>query len=330
MGASLFDPPQAPMPAEPWPPDRAQLPPPHAAPVKRRERAWVPPLLVVLTAVTTTVAGQTADGGYWHGLLYSACILAILGAHELGHYLTCRYYRIDASKPHFLPAPDVLWAFLVGPGFFLRLVGAPWIVITGTFGAFIRIRQPIASKRELFDVGISGPIAGFLVALPILFFGVALSPQAPIEPGSTWFGEPLLMKLAIRLVHGPLPDGQTILTHPMAFAAWFGLIATSLNLFPIGQLDGGHISYAVLGRRSTFVTLASVATLVALTFVSLSWLLWAVLTATMVIVFGPAHPRTQDEHVPLDPTRMWLAAFAVVMFILSFTPVPIDIIPTGR
>ena len=134
------------------------------------------------------------------------------------------------------------------------------------------------------------------------------------------------MKLAIWLVHGPLPDGQTIATHPMAFAAWFGLLATSLNLFPIGQLDGGHISYAVLGRRSTVVTLASVGILVVLTFVSLSWLLWAALTVGMLLAFGPAHPRTIDEDVPLDPTRMWLAGFALLMFVLSFTPVPIELL----
>jgi membrane-associated protease RseP (regulator of RpoE activity) len=325
LGASPFDPLETVPPAEPSMPVRAYIPPPMV-PARRRERVWVPPLLVVLTALTTTVAGADAHGSLWNGAIYSACILAILGAHEMGHYLACLYYRIDASKPHFLPAPDVLWAVAFGPQLLLKLIGVPWVVITGTFGAFIRIRQPITGKRELFDVGIAGPIAGFLVALPILFFGVAYSPRVPILPGSTWFGEPLLMKLAIWLVHGPLPAGQTIATHPMLFAAWFGLIATSLNLFPIGQLDGGHISYAVLGRVSTYVTLASVAILVVLTFVSYSWLLWAVLTVVMLIVFGPAHPRTLDEDVPLDPTRMWLAVFALAMFILSFTPVPIDII----
>jgi len=309
MGASSFEPPENQSPAEPWLPERTYVSPPPE-PVKRQDRLWVPLLLVALTVLTTT---------FLRGPVYSACVLAILGAHEMGHYLACRYYRIDASRPHFLPAPDVLLSILTQ--------GYTWIfVITGTFGAFIRIRQPIASKRQLFDVGIAGPIAGFLVAIPILLFGVGYSPRVAIEPGSYWLGEPLLMKLAIWLVHGPLPAGQTIATHPMAFAAWFGLLATSLNLFPIGQLDGGHISYAVLGRRSTFVTLASVAILVVLTFVSLSWLLWAALTVSMLLAFGPAHPRTIDEDVPLDPTRMWLAGFAFVMFVLSFTPVPLELL----
>jgi membrane-associated protease RseP (regulator of RpoE activity) len=112
--------------------------------------------------------------------------------------------------------------------------------------------------------------------------------------------------------------------HPMAFAAWFGLLATALNLFPIGQLDGGHISYAVLGRWSTMVTLATVAALIGLTFVSSSWLVWTVLTVVMLLAFGPRHPSTIDEDVPLDRPRMWLAFAALVMFVLCFTPAPIQ------
>src|SRR5678815_1146668 len=112
--------------------------------------------------------------------------------------------------------------------------------------------------------------------------------------------------------------------HPMAFAAWFGLLATALNLFPIGQLDGGHISYAVLGRKSTIVTFGTVCCLIALTFISRSWMVWTVLTVVMLFVFGPRHPRTMDEEVPLDRTRMWLAVFAAIMFILCFTPTPIE------
>jgi len=112
--------------------------------------------------------------------------------------------------------------------------------------------------------------------------------------------------------------------HPMAFAAWFGLLATALNLFPIGQLDGGHISYAVLGRASTFVTLITVAVLIGLTFISSSWLVWTVLTVVMLVTFGPRHPRTIDEDVPLDRSRLWLAAAAAVMFIVCFTPAPIE------
>jgi membrane-associated protease RseP (regulator of RpoE activity) len=315
MGSSPSEPSPDLLPVRPWPPDGRYAPPLPPAP-RRRDNWWRTLILLGLTFVTTTYVGRTGDS-YLTGLAYSLSILAILGAHEMGHYLACRYYRIDASHPHFLPTPDALLSVIAG---------TPLFVMTGTFGAFIRIRQPITGKRPLFDVGIAGPIAGFLVAIPILLFGVAYSKQTPIVQGGLWLGEPLLIKLAVWAIHGTLPTGQTIALHPMGFAAWFGLLATSLNLFPIGQLDGGHISYAVFGRRSTFVTMASVAVLLVLTFISLSWLLWAALTVTMLIIFGPAHPRTMDEDVPLDTTRLWLAGFALLMFVLSFTPVPIEIL----
>jgi membrane-associated protease RseP (regulator of RpoE activity) len=242
---------------------------------------------------------------YLNGLWYSLAILGILGAHEMGHYVACRYYRVDASLPYFLPAPFLL---------------------TGTLGAFIRIRQPIPNKRELFDIGIAGPIAGFLVAVPVLLLGVSLSHVVRIPPGfqGLELGEPLLLKALMWLNFGSPPDGFSVNLHPTAFAGWFGLLATALNLFPLGQLDGGHISYAVLGRRSTQVTYGTLICLVGLSFVSSSWIVWTVLTAGMLFAFGPRHPRTYDEDMPLDTGRRWLAAFAVLMFVLCFTPAPIS------
>ena len=242
------------------------------------------------------------------GAWYSLTILAILGIHELGHYWACRYYRVDASLPYFLPVP---------------------LVPTGTFGAFIRIRQRIPTKAMLFDIGAAGPIAGFVVAVPALFAGVALSRVTPLPAADTAavviLGEPLLFQAAAWLVWGALPDGHAINLHPMGFAAWFGLLMTALNLFPIGQLDGGHISYAALGARSTGLTLGGVLVVVGLTFVSLSWLLWAVLMVTMLIFMGPRHPRTLDDHVPLDNRRRWVALATAAIFILCFTPAPIRI-----
>jgi membrane-associated protease RseP (regulator of RpoE activity) len=242
-----------------------------------------------------------------HGLWYSVSILAILGCHELGHYYACRYYRVDASRPYFLPMPFLL---------------------TGTLGAFIRIRAPIPGKRALFDIGIAGPIAGFIVALPLLLIGMHMSTIVRVPPdfsGQVYeLGEPLLFKAAEWLTFGTIADGYSVNMHPMAFAAWFGMLATALNLFPIGQLDGGHISYAVLGRRSTVVTMVMVLCLIGLTFVSTSWLVWTVLTVVMLLAFGPNHPRTVDEEIPLDADRLWLAAFAVLMFVLCFTPSPIQ------
>ena len=242
------------------------------------------------------------------GAWYSFTILGILGIHELGHYFACRYYRVDASLPYFLPVP---------------------YVPTGTFGAFIRIRQRIPTKAMLFDIGAAGPIAGFVVAVPALFAGVALSRVTPLPPPDTagliTLGEPLLFRAAAWLVWGALPDGHGINLHPMGFAAWFGLLMTALNLFPIGQLDGGHISYAALGNRSTAVTVGGVAVVVGLTFFSLSWLFWAVLMVAMLIVLGPRHPLTLDDHVPLDSRRRWVALATAAIFVLCFTPAPIQI-----
>ena len=289
---------------------------------KFQDRVWLHLLLFALTVVSTTIVGATWYASFLddfrgstalpmpfaallvRGFWYSGTILAILGCHELGHYFACRYYDVDASLPFFIPVP---------------------ILLTGTMGAFIRIREPIPQKRMLFDIGIAGPIAGFLVAVPALFLGIAMSHVVKLPDTFTGYelGEPLLFKLASWLLWGSTPDGYSLNLHPIAFAAWFGLLATALNLFPIGQLDGGHISYAVLGSRSTYVTFATVAGAIGLSSFASSWIVWTTLTIVMLIVFGPRHPRVADEHMPLDRTRQLLALFALIMFILCFTPAPI-------
>jgi len=291
--------------------------------LKFQDRVWLHVLLFSLTLITTTVIGAFHYAGFlddfrgstslpmpfWalllRGLWYSGTILAILGCHELGHYFACRYYDIDATLPFFLPLP---------PPF-----------PTGTLGAVIRIREPFSSKRALFDVGIAGPIAGFLVTIPALFIGVAMSHVVAIPPSFAGdeLGEPLLFKLAAWMLWGTQPDGYSLNLHPMAFAAWFGMLATALNLFPIGQLDGGHISYAVLGPRSTYVTFVAVSIVAGLTFVTSTWVVFTVLTIAMLVLFGPRHPRVLDEHVPLDRTRLVLALCALAIFIVCFTPAPI-------
>ena len=291
------------------------------SPRKFRDRRWLHFTLFVLTLASTTLIGAEYYAGYisdfarqpveispaliLQGLWYSGTILLILGTHELGHYLACRYYQVDASLPFFIPMP---------------------IVLTGTLGAFIRIREPIPTKRMLFDIGIAGPLAGFAFALPTLFIGVALSPVAQVPENLIGFhlGEPLLFRAAAWLTWGSIPEGYSLNLHPMAFAAWFGLLATALNLFPIGQLDGGHISYAVLGRRSTAVTLGTICVAIGLTFFSMSWLVWTVLLVAMTLAMGPRHPRTIDEDIPLDRVRIWLALVALVVFVLCFTPTPIE------
>jgi len=311
-------------------PFRSQFPEEHVFPrrrparFERRDPLWRYIVLFVLTFLSTTSVGAAHYASFYlgftggdlpfswlelfvRGLWYSVPILAILGTHEMGHYLACRYYGVEASRPYFLPMPFVL---------------------TGTLGAFIRIREPIPNKRQLFDIGIAGPIAGFLVAVPILCAGMYLSRVVELPPafdgGGFRVGKPLLYMAVRWLTFGTVPAGSIVEMHPVLFAAWFGLLATALNLFPIGQLDGGHISYAVLGRKSTAVTIVMIGCLVGLTFWSLSWAVWAGLMVVMLIVFGPRHPRTPDEDEPLDATRRRLALFAAIMFILCFTPAPIE------
>jgi membrane-associated protease RseP (regulator of RpoE activity) len=298
--------------------------PPDARRRRGKDRVWLHVLLLLITFVTTTMIGtlhyasfasnfgmrqvRLTTGLLWYGLPYSVTILSILGAHEMGHYLACRYYRVSATLPFFLPTPPF-------PPF-----------MTGTFGAVIRIRQPILWKKALFDIGIAGPIAGFLVAVPALLLGVWWSNVMPVPPNMEGYslGEPLLFKAASWLVWGKPPVPFEVNMHPISFAAWFGLLATAFNLFPIAQLDGGHIAYAMFGRRATYITYAGLATAFALCTYSTSWYLWTALIIAMLYIAGAKHPPVLDEDVPLDPARRWLALFALVMFVLCFTPAPIE------
>lgn len=242
---------------------------------------------------------------FTHGLWYSIPVLTILSAHEFGHYFACRYHNVDATLPWFIPAP---------------------LPLTGTFGAVIRIREAFPSKRALFDIGVAGPLAGFVALLPFLYWGMTRSTVVPIPSEGLYFGEPLLWKLMQYLHFGRLPEGMELAIDQVGFAAWWGMLATALNLFPVGQLDGGHITYAVLGRRSTRVSLAALTCLVGLTvFASTSWLVWTILIVVMMGMTGPHHPRVWDEDVPLNRERLIVAGLAVIVFVLCFTPTPIEI-----
>lgn len=244
------------------------------------------------------------------GLGFSLPSLLILLCHELGHYLACRRYRIAATLPYFVPAPIAL----------------------GTFGAFIRIRSLIRTKRQLFDVGIAGPIAGFVALLPFLLYGLARSRPTRVEIASDFAsaqtallqpGSSLAMELVTRLLHGPLPAGTVLDLHPFALAAWLGLLATAINLLPLGQLDGGHILYAVLGPRQRRVALPLWLALVAAGFFNPGWWLWAM----VVLVLGLRHPPIADEREPLGTGRTLLALVALIMLVLCFMPVPLLEIP---
>jgi membrane-associated protease RseP (regulator of RpoE activity) len=237
------------------------------------------------------------------GFSYSFSLLGILLVHELGHFFACRFHRIEATLPFFIPAPTLI----------------------GTFGAFIKIKSPFSSKKALFDVGLAGPLAGFLVALPVIFIGISYSrivQKEALQAGMT-LGEPLIFKLIAWLVFGSAAGQHDILVHPMAFAGWFGLLATVFNLFPIGQLDGGHIFYALFGKKSYYAGVASVVVILLLGITYWpGWLFWALI----VTLIGLRHPPIYEDE-KIDLKRKILAAIALLIFLVSFTPAPLGLVP---
>jgi len=235
------------------------------------------------------------------GLPFSLTLLTILLAHELGHYLACVYYGVDASLPFFLPSPTLI----------------------GTFGAFIRIRSPIFYRTHLFDIGIAGPLAGFVFLLPAMAAGLAYSKVIPGlgAESDLQFGVPLLQRF-LELVLFPGVPSADIYPHPVARAAWVGALATALNLLPIGQLDGGHILYAFTSRYHKLLSrifTCALVVLFGLTFY-FGWLVWAVI----LYFFAMRHPPIHDPST-LAGGRRLLGLLAAVVFVLSFTVIPMTI-----
>jgi len=231
------------------------------------------------------------------GLPYALSLLFILVCHEMGHYWACRYYAIDCTPPYFLPAPTFI----------------------GTFGAFIRFRSPVKSRRELFDVGIAGPLAGFIAMIPVLGIGLAYSKVLPgiAQQGEVHFGAPLMLRFAELAVFPGVPE-QDVYLHPVARAAWVGLLATALNLLPIGQLDGGHLIYAMFGERHRAISTAFIAAIALLGFVYWPWWVWA----PIFWFWGRRHFAVFDLE-PLGRGRRQLFCVAAAVFILCFIPAPV-------
>ena len=280
--------------------------------------------LFVATVITTLLAGAVEQGvGLWEmwaqpsrilaGLPFSATLIAILGVHEFGHYGVGRHHGMPVSLPFFIPVPPV----------------QPFIL--GTMGAVIRLRGAIRDRRALFDMAVAGPLAGLLIAVPAYVIGIKwsrvisiaeITSRAGDEP---FLGPSILSVLVHHLVLGPLPPGAGgIELHPIATAAWFGFFVTALNLIPAGQLDGGHIVYAMFGSRHTLISKLAVAGLVAigLLFGSLNWLVWAIL---IVGLMGFRHAPTMDDITPLDGRRRAVGIFALVLLALLLPPVPLSV-----
>jgi membrane-associated protease RseP (regulator of RpoE activity) len=230
--------------------------------------------------------------------LYAAVLMIILTGHELGHYLTCRHYGIAATLPYFIPGPTLI----------------------GTFGAFIRIQSPVSLKRQWFDIGAAGPLAGFILTLPALFVGLALSKIVPVaaSEGAVALGEPLLLKLGSALFFRHVPAGSDVVLHPVAFAGWIGLLVTAMNLIPIGQLDGGHVLYSLLLRKRRYLYVPIFGALIALGLLWIGWLIWVLIA----FFIARRDPLIQDAVTPLSAREKALAFIPLAVLILTFVPQP--------
>jgi membrane-associated protease RseP (regulator of RpoE activity) len=282
------------------------LEPNIAAPAAPLDYLLYVPKYYVLTLAAVGSFAHAHPQYIFDGLKFAAALLSILLAHESGHYVACRLYGVDATLPFFIPMP---------PPF-----------LAGTLGAFIKIKSPIPSRRALFDIGVAGPLAGFLMLIPIAAVGLLTAvPSPPVPPGATVFNDPLLPRLLARVLGAPDPAGIQI--NPFYFAAWVGLLVTSLNLMPVGQLDGGHATYAVFGRRLhrqagrvAFVLVLALAPLGLVLHGAPSGFLYAVLLFVMLRL---RHPEALDESDSLGTARTLVAAATLVVFVLSFTAFPI-------
>jgi len=272
----------------------------------RKQFPWVNTVLFIATIFTTLLAGALQQSAeiFQHpaelirGIPFSFTLMAILLTHEMGHYLTSRYHGVSATLPYFIPAPSII----------------------GTFGAFIRMTSPILSKRALIDIGASGPIAGFVVAIAAVAVGLHYSRVVEVSTlEGMKLGTPLIFSMISNLMIGPVPMDHDVLLHPVAFAGWIGMFVTALNLIPIGQLDGGHVVYAVFGRRHRTISLLMIPILILFGIYGWpGWFLWAVLP----LIFGINHPPVLDSDHPLGFSRQIIGWISLAIFILTFTPTP--------
>lgn len=277
---------------------------------------WLHIVLFVLTFLTTLAAGALQLGvniieeplRVGEGLPFAGTLMTILLCHELSHYLASRRHHTRATLPYFIPAPSII----------------------GTFGAFIKMKSPIITRKALVDIGASGPIAGFIISVFACLAGLSLSTVVPLtgSEGALTLGDSLLFSFLTKLVLGATPAHHDILLHPIAFAGWIGLFVTSLNLIPVGQLDGGHIAYAILGERHRYLSVALVALLAVLGIAAIlgasgweGWLVWAVL----LLVLGIKHPPVIYWEIPLDPKRRFIGIATLLIFVITFIPVPFRI-----
>lgn len=258
--------------------------------------------LFVVTCFTTFLTGWLQNGTWQSGVWYSFGIMSILSAHEMGHYLMCRKYNIKATLPFFIPFP-------------------PFVNPFGTMGAVIKMEAIIPSRKALFDVAAAGPLAGLALTIPAIYFGVQMSEIIEVTrdqtPGIIYLGESLLFAQISNWAVGILPESKDVLLHPLAYAGWAGLFVTALNLLPIGQLDGGHIIYALVGKKHKTVALIGLVLFGSLVIKYPGWIILFLL----LIWLGYKHPPTLDDSA-IDLKRIIIGIITIAIFFLSFTPEP--------
>jgi membrane-associated protease RseP (regulator of RpoE activity) len=284
---------------------------------KKQKPIWINIILLIATVFTTTLAGalQWADIDQvdWsnmvslpyllNGFIYfSIPLLLILGIHEMGHYFVSKKHHVDASLPYFIPLP---------PPFLL-----------GTFGALISTREPIPNRKALIDIGAAGPLCGFLVAIPVSLMGFYLMQQNPIPAPSNGGSLILLPPLLLQWMQGLFSIPDTYLIHPTLFAGWVGIFLTAVNLLPTGQLDGGHVARAILKEKHRYVSWIVIFVLAALSFFYAGWLMFAII---ILLFIGTQHQPPLNEITPLDTQRKLLGLVILIIFILSFAPIPFSV-----
>lgn len=276
--------------------------------VKRNTPVWAHLGLFVITFITTTVAGaqnrETLLASILSGLPYSITIMTILLSHEMGHYLAARHFNVKATLPYFIPFPSLF----------------------GTMGAVIKIKSPIKDKRALLYIGAMGPLVGFLLSLAAAVVGIYLSDIKPLPPGGSLeipiFGDSILFKLLTKIFHGDIAKGYDIYLSPLAWAGWIGFLVTSLNLMPMGQLDGSHILYALIGRKQIYFGWFAFFSLAILSVIWPGWIVWIIMALTFLMI---GHPPVPDS-IPLSQGERILGWGCIAIFFLTFIPVPVNFI----
>jgi len=281
---------------------------------KKKKSIWINIVLLIATFFTTTLAGSLqwvdiyqvdwinmfAVSYLWQGFIYfSVPLLLILGVHEMGHYYASKKHHVDASLPYFIPLPP------------------PFIL--GTFGALISTHEPIPDRKSLLDIGVSGPLCGFLVAIPVTILGFFLMQQNPILLPSTGANMTLLPPLLLQWIGSLFTVPETAIIHPTLFAGWVGIFLTAVNLLPAGQLDGGHVARAILKEKHKYVSWIVIFVLAGLSFFYTGWLIFAIL---ILLFIGTQHQPPLNEITPLDTKRKLLGLLILIVFILSFAPIP--------